>query len=152
MKPVDHYFEKMLRRAFEAGDKSVLLNTIYQCLESGRPVPEWARLAFLDAWEAALRYEIKSWDQVFDRPVPRGTHLKTKRRNEALLPEIVRRVEARVAEKKPIDKGFFEKVARDLKIKGIKGGTTISNIYYDPRNWFIDPGTGRWIIIPSKNF
>jgi hypothetical protein len=110
MKPADYILEVLAKRHFDRGEKIVLLATIYQCLESGRPVPEWARLAFLDAYEAALRYEIKSWDQVFDRPVPKSTHLKTKKRNEALLPEIVRRVEAQVAKKDPIDKNFLSKL------------------------------------------
>ena len=56
-KYVAGYFEKMLKRQFEAGDKSVLLYAIYACLESRRPIPEWLRVAFLDAYEAAERFE-----------------------------------------------------------------------------------------------
>jgi hypothetical protein len=131
-KYVAEYFEKMLKRVFEAGDKSALLYAIYACLELRRPMPEWLRVAFLDAYEAAERFEIRSWDEVFDRPVAKGMHLKTKRRNAQLRWAIIERVETLKA-KKRVDKGLFEKVARDLKIKGVKG-TTVSEIYYDKRN------------------
>jgi hypothetical protein len=132
-KNVAEYFEKMLKRQFEAGDKSVLLYAIYGCLELRRPIPEWLRVAFLDAYEAAERFEIRWWDQVFGRPVPKGTHLKTERRNAQLRWTIIARVEALKAEGWKVEKeGLFDQVARDLKIKGVKG-TTVSEIYYESR-------------------
>jgi hypothetical protein len=131
-KNVAEYFEKMLRRSFEAGDKPTLLWTIYACLDLGRAIPEWLRVAFLNAYEAAERFEIRSWDQVFGRPVPKGLHLQTKRRNAQLRWTIIERVETLKA-KHRVDKGLFEKVARDLKIRGVKG-TTVSEIYYDEQN------------------
>jgi len=73
-KNIAEYFEKMMKRSFESGDKSTLLWTIYACLEMRRPIPEWVRVAFLKAYEAAERFEIKSWDDAFGRPVPKGTH------------------------------------------------------------------------------
>ena len=129
-KNTGYYFEKMLKRSFKAGDKPTLLWTIHACLDLGRPIPEWLRVAFLNAYEAAERFEIRSWDEVFGRPVPKNTHLKTKRRNEQLRWSITRRVETLKA---VVDKGLFEKVARDLKIRGVKG-TTVSEIYYDKQN------------------
>jgi hypothetical protein len=131
-KNVAEYFEKRLKRSFEAGDKSKLLWTIYACLDMRRPMPEWVRVAFLNTYQAAERFEIKSWDQVFGRPIPRGTHLAKERRNAQLRWTVIERVETLKA-KQRVDKGLFEKVACNLKIKGVKG-TTVSDIYYDKQN------------------
>ena len=129
-KYVAGYFEKMLKRQFEAGDKSVLLYAIYACLESRRPIPEWLRVAFLDAYEAAERFEIRSWNEVFGQPVPKGTHLKTERRNAQLRWTIIERVEALKAEERTVDKGLFEQVGEELGITA----TLVSDIYYDERS------------------
>jgi hypothetical protein len=129
-KYVAEYFEKMLKRQFEAGDKSVLLYAIYACLELKRPVPEWLRVAFLDACEAAERFEIRSWDEVFGRPVPKGMHLKSEKRNAELRVFIIQRVEALKAGGKRVDKGLFEQVGKELGISG----TVASDIYYNARS------------------
>jgi hypothetical protein len=126
-KYVAEYWEKMLKRQFEDGDKSVLLSAIYWCLELKRPMPEWLRVAFLDAYEAAERF--RSWDEVFGRPVAKGAHLKPKR-NAQLSWTIVERVEAMKAKGWKVDKELFDQVARDLKIKGVKG------TYYAERGHF----------------
>jgi hypothetical protein len=128
-KYVTEYFEKMLKRQFEAGDKSVLLYAIYTCLELKRPMPEWLQLAFLAAYDSATGYEIRSWDEVFSRPVPKGLHLETKRRNAQLRYTIIARVEAREAGT-PIDKKLFEQVGKELGISG----TVASDIYYNKAN------------------
>ena len=120
----------ILKERFEAGDKSALLYAIYHCLLMKRPLPEWWRLKFLHAYEAHARFEIRSWDQVFGRPVPKGTHLETEKRNAELRPLVIERVEALRAER-PIDKGLFEKIGRELN-PPLKG-TTVSEIYYDER-------------------
>jgi hypothetical protein len=69
---------------------------------------------------------------VFGPPVPKSTHLKTEKRNAELRHLVVERVEA-LGRQLPIDKGLFEKIARELRIKGVKG-TTVSKIYYDKRS------------------
>jgi hypothetical protein len=125
-------YEKMLKRDFEAGDKSALLYTIYVCLEFRWPIPEWARVAFLDACEAVKRFEIGSWDEIFGRPVPKSTHLKTERRKEQLRFEIIACVKILKARGDRIDKELFEKIGKKLKPR--LSGTTVSAIYYDWRS------------------
>jgi hypothetical protein len=120
---------EILKERFEAGDKSALLSAIYHCLLLKRSLPEWLRLAFLHTYEAHARFEIRSWDEVFGRPVPKGMHLETEKRNAELRPLIIERVQALKAER-PIDKGLFEEIGRDLKL----AGTTVSDIYYDERS------------------
>jgi hypothetical protein len=129
-KYVDEYLERMLKREFEAGNKSALLDGLYACLELKRPIPKWLQVAFLNAFEAVERLEIRSWDEVFDAPVPRYTHLKSKKRKAELLPLIIARVEAALKAKRAVDKSLFAQIGKEL---GIGGGTTTSNIYYRSR-------------------
>jgi hypothetical protein len=131
-KYVAEYWEKMLKRQFEAGDKSVLLYAVYQCLEMKRPLPEWARIAFLDVCEAVERFEIKSWDDAFGRPFPKSTHLKAEKRKEQLRWTIMAHVKNLKAEGGRIDKELFDKIGWRLNPK--LSGTTVSKIYYDPRS------------------
>jgi hypothetical protein len=119
---------EILKQRFEGGDKSALLYAIRYCLLLKRPLAEWLRLSFLSAYDAAMGYEIKSWDDVFGRPHPKGTHLEIEKRNAELRPLIIERVQALRSEK-PIDKALFEKIGKELGISG----TTVSEIYYDER-------------------
>jgi hypothetical protein len=118
-----------LEERFEGGEKRALLYAIRCCLHLRRPLPEWLRVAFLDAYDSATGFEIKSWDDAFGRPHPKGMHLEIEKRNLELRPLIIQRVEALRAEK-PIDKALFEQIGEELNL----GGTTVSDIYYDERS------------------
>jgi hypothetical protein len=121
---------EILKKILEGGDKWALLYAIHQCLLLKRPLPEWLRLAFLAAYHSRTGYEIKSWDDVFGQPHPKGTHIKKQKRHFELRHAIMQRVEELQSEKTPIDKKLFEKVGKDL---GIGGSTTVSDIYYEER-------------------
>jgi hypothetical protein len=115
-----------LKEIFEGGSKWALLDAIYHCLLMKRPLPEWLRAAFLHTYEARTRFEIRSWDEVFGRPVPKSTHLTKERRNAEWRFRILERVRELAP---PIDKGLFEQIGEELGISG----TTVSEIYYDKR-------------------
>jgi hypothetical protein len=127
-KNVAFYFEEMLKRSFEAGDKSTLLWTIYACLDMRRPIPEWVRVAFLNAYEARGRFEIRSWDEVFGRPVPKSTHLKPNKREAELRLIIVEHVEA-LAAKQKVNNELFKEVGKEWGINS----TRVKEIYYSNR-------------------
>ena len=120
----------ILHERFDNGDKSALLYAIYHCLLMKRPLPEWLRLAFLHTYEAHARFEIRSWDEVFGRPVPKGTHLETEKQKAELRPLIILRVQALKTEGRPIDKNLFEEIGTELGISG----STAGDIYYDERS------------------
>src|SRR5262245_8948207 len=130
-KETDKYLAEVLeilKERFGGGDKSALLSAIHHCSLLKRSLPEWARLGFSNAYESATGYEIKSWDEVFGRPHPKGAHLGTERRNFKLRPIIIERVQALRTEK-PVDKALFEMIGKELGISG----TTVNEIYYDER-------------------
>jgi len=131
----DEYLSEVLnilKERFDGGENSALLYAIYHCLLLKRPLPEWLRLAFLHTYEAHARFEIRSWDEVFGRPVPKGAHLETEKRNAELRPLIIERVKALKGPKTPIDKNLFEEIGR--KLKPPLSGTAVSDIYYDERS------------------
>jgi hypothetical protein len=49
---------------FRKGERSALLLAVKHHLEYGEPLPEWAKIAFLEACYS----DPKSWDDVFGRP------------------------------------------------------------------------------------
>jgi hypothetical protein len=120
----------ILEKRFENGDKTAILMGIEQCLLMERSPPEWLRLAFLQAYRrCATYYETRSWDEAFGLPHPKGTHLKKERRDLFLRSRIVARFRELKAERRPTDKGLFERIGKELEING----TTASDIYYDER-------------------
>jgi hypothetical protein len=149
-KYVTEYYEKMSKRQFDAGDKSTLIWVIYQCLEMKRPLPEWARVAFLAACDSVAEYEIKSWDDAFGRPHPKSTHLKAEKEKEKLRWVIIMHVKNLRAEGDRIDKGLFEKIGRKLDPR--RSGTTVSAIYYDWRSREIRKNISKPKNYISKNF
>jgi hypothetical protein len=52
---------KILKRKFDGGHKAALLMAIRYCCWMRRPLPEWARLAFLQAYESATGFDIRSF-------------------------------------------------------------------------------------------
>jgi hypothetical protein len=133
----DKYLAKYLKiakREIEHGNKSVLLKAMHQCLIMKRPLPEWLRLAFLQAYQSAYPYEVKSWDEIFGPPHPKGAHLKTRKQHFELRFPIWSRVQELAKSGENIDKGLFEKVGKEFKVSG----TTASAIYYDQRTRIFD--------------
>jgi len=120
---------RILQKRSKNGDKSALLDAIYYCCLMKRPLPEWLRRAFLTAYNTKTGYEIKSWDDAFGQPHPKGKHVDRERLKFKLRHILVQRVEELQSEM-PIDKKLFEKIGKEL---GIGGSTTISDIYYEER-------------------
>jgi hypothetical protein len=120
---------EILKEQFDGGDKSALLYAIYHCCLMNGPLPAWLRFAFVDAFESATgRYEIKSWNDAFGLPHPKGTHLE----KEKLRRRVIERVWALKVEdpERPIDRGLFEQIGEELEIPA----GTIDGLYYDERS------------------
>jgi hypothetical protein len=116
----------LARQKFEAGNKTIILMAMHQCLLMDKRVPEWLRLAFIEAYQSATAFNIRSWDEAFGPPQEKGTHLNTRKKYAELRYDIAMGVALRPPGK-IIDKELFEAIGRDLSISG----TTASEIYYD---------------------
>jgi hypothetical protein len=115
-------------KLFEEGDKDRLLWSMNFCFVYRRPIPDWAKKAFRAAYLKGVRFEIKSWDEVFGRPLKKGGQLAAERRKAALAERVLELVlDARHGEpKKPISKELFESIGKKLGV----GGTVAAEIYY----------------------
>ena len=110
--------------------KDSVLRDLYACFLTNKAVPKELSDAFVERYLRGRKGEIRSWDEVFGRPVAKGAHLPTERKRARLRWTIIERVKALKAGGKRIDKDLFEKVGKELKISG----TTASDIYYDEQS------------------
>jgi hypothetical protein len=124
----------ILREKFEAGNKTAVLRAVYHCLLARRPAPEWVCAAFVHAYEAAARFEARTWDDAFGPAQEKGIQLETRRKHADLLVRIAFRVAERKPHEKIGDKGsLFATIAKELKAEGVKGvgASTVHKIYYE---------------------
>jgi len=74
-----------------------------------------------------LTYKVKSWDDVFGRPLEKGKRLKTERRNMEIASPIERRISDLHKAGKAIDKSLFAEVGKEFGVSG----TIASELYYE---------------------
>ena len=123
----DLFFEylEVARQKLGEGDKAALLAAMHQCLLLNKPLPEWLRLAFVEAYQAATGFNIRSWDEVFAPPVEKGAHLEAKKEQAELRYPVAFHVALR-PRGQAIDKALFDAIGSALGISG----TTASDVYY----------------------
>jgi hypothetical protein len=119
----EHYY----RSALERGDKGALLRFLHHCFMNNRAVPGWAQDAFSDIMRKVRRYEVKSFDEVFGRPLKKGAQLATGRRKQRAAPLIWDGVCARRSAGEPITKALFDAVGKEAGVSG----TVAAEIYYE---------------------
>jgi hypothetical protein len=121
---------KILKERYDNGDKTTLLSAMHHCALMRKLWPEWLRLAFLRAYETATAYDIKSWDEAFGLPHPKGTHHDKEKKHRELAFLIWECVQRLKSKGHATDKALFELVGKEL---GIKPGITEA-IYYKKQN------------------
>src|SRR5438876_12302903 len=106
---VDGY-SRIYESEYEAGDKAALMRMIVVCAISGWIIPKWAADEIHGAAGFALWGEIKSWDEIFGKPIRRKRALKWKH---------VDRVYFEICEahlkREPIDDELFERIGKKGK-------------------------------------
>ena len=126
----DHFHERILARGrerLESGDKSQLLYCLNHCVTNDLSIPEWLGKALADAFHAVHTYKVRSWDDVFGKPLAKGKRLETERRNMEIADPIWRYVRKLQEEGRPIGKELFAAVGKDFGVSG----TVAEQIYYD---------------------
>jgi len=114
------------RERYEAGDKSELLYCLHHCIENNYPIPEWLKQAFRSARYAVHMYKVKSWDDVFGKPLKKGKRLKTERKKMEIAEPLWARIRKLHDEGQPIGKPLFAAVGKEFGVSG----TVASEIYY----------------------
>lgn len=115
--------------SYQTGDKQALLEAMYLCMMHAIPLPLWCEKAFSSACKKVCTYKAKSWDDVFGRPHPKGTHLATKREEREKCLLVCNRIRQIQKENPsiPIDGQLFETVGKEF---GIGGKTKTEGWYY----------------------
>lgn len=114
----------------DTGDGAIILEALYVCFLRDMPLPEWVQKAYLSAYRKVRQYGAGSWDEVFGRPHPKGTHLSAKRERWEKQEQVYFRVKEILKNEPetPIDAALFERVGREL---GVGSKTKTEDIYYE---------------------
>jgi hypothetical protein len=113
----------ILKEKCKGGDKAAILKALHQCFLMNAPVPRWLSCAFVEAYEAAARFEIRSWDEAFGPAQGKGAHPRTRKQYGELRYPVALGV---VLRGQSIDSALFEKIGASLSI----GRTKATDIYY----------------------
>jgi hypothetical protein len=130
--PVSQLFGRLSleeeRERFAAGDRVALLAAVRECARCGLPMPEWVAAAFIRSYDQVLNCRVKSWDEAFGAPFPKGSHLNALRKRRKLRIFVHSAVLDRVRRdpSTPIDKGLFESVGEEFSI----GASLAEELYY----------------------
>jgi hypothetical protein len=103
-----------LEAAFKKGDKAALLRTINLCLTVKMEVPEWACVAFRDAFHS----HPQTWDDVFGPPPQKGAQPAKLRKYKSLGPPLVSYARELMALGEPCDEHLMERVGKKFNVSG----------------------------------
>jgi hypothetical protein len=123
------YHERFLAKGqelHEAGDKSELLRCLNHCLWFRQPIPDWVRNGIRLAYALASSHQVKSWDEVFGRPLKKGKQLATEHGNFRIRFKLLHAVEKRHEAGEPLDDELFTSVGEKFDV----GKTVAREIYY----------------------
>ena len=115
--------QTILKEKCEGGNKAAILKALHQCFLMNAPVPRWLSRAFVQAYEAAARFEIRSWDEAFGPAQEKGAHLAARKEYAELRVPIALRVALRAPDEK-LQPDFFDKIGRELGIGKNKANDT----------------------------
>jgi hypothetical protein len=129
-------FDHKMRTRFEGGDRTVILRYIDLCLrdKGAGAIPDWVLNEFYASMDRLYRREIKSWDEVFGHPLPKGKQLATERRKLKLAGLIWGKVYDRHEAGESITKALFNSVGKECGVSG----TVAAEIYYELEKNFLD--------------
>lgn len=121
---------KPLQKDFEAGHKAALMMCIRLCAEYGLPLPAWAAIAYIEAFDSVRSLKYLSWDDAFGKPYPKYTNASSLKKKIRLASVIWSAVTNERKAGRSIDGGLFEAVGRRHGV-----GKTLAEEYY---YYFID--------------
>jgi hypothetical protein len=130
MREPDNLDERFLQKGkerYESGETAELLYCLEYCMANHVLIPDWLAKAFGDAYHKVRCYEVKSWDDVFGRPLSKGKRLATERRNVQISSPLFHSVNDRHNAGQPIGKTLFSEVGKEFGVSA----TTAEEIYYD---------------------
>ena len=104
----------------ETGDNKILLQAISICALNDFVIPRWCSLPYLEAFRDVWHFNVKSWDESFGQPNPKGAQMEAKRRKHSLRFAIYTEVTDIKKQNPdvPIDRALFEAIGKEFGICG----------------------------------
>lgn len=115
-----------LRVLYESGDCGVLFAAIRECASNELVMPDWVARGFISGYDKLVSCQVKSWDEAFGRPFPRGTNLNALRKRREKSIQVLLEVRRRHDRGASIGKELFDEIGRSLNISG----STARDYYY----------------------
>ncbi|RJF86791.1 hypothetical protein D3874_06965 [Oleomonas cavernae] len=122
-----------LKNKIREGDKAELLRAMRICAGARLVTPEWLAVAFIEAYDSvARRFEAGSWDDIFGKPVAKGTHVGRLRERRRKRIEVYRAVKLalRADPPPPVDQSLFELVGKVCCVSP----SVAKELYYSVKN------------------
>ena len=123
-----------LEKEFVAGSGFALMQAIRLCANHDLILPPWVADGFIRGFDKALNYRVRTWDEAFGSPHPKGTNLFSARQRKAKRGRVFSRVTEILAAdpKRAVDDGLFAEVGAQPDIALSK--TVCNELYYEVRN------------------
>lgn len=121
-------------RRYQDGDQGALLAAVATCAHYDLVMPDWVATNFLKAYRRGIHFQVRSWDEVFGRPLKKGRHLANARKRWEERLAVYNRVREILATKQdtPIDEALFELVGSELGLSK----TVATELYYETKKMF----------------
>jgi hypothetical protein len=97
------------------------------CIANDLPIPPWLRTAFGDALQKVGSRQVKTWDDVFGRPVLKSQRIHTMRRNVEIAGPLFAWIRERRGAGASITKELFGEGGAKFGV----GATVAEEIYYN---------------------
>src|SRR5262249_54099579 len=109
---------------YENGQREALMEAILWWICEKWPAPPWV----IDAFDEAPFFVKKSWDEVFDPPIPKGEHHYRRDRNRKIGEQLADRIGiAARQEGRSITGKLFEEVGKEFGVSG----SVARDLYYE---------------------
>ena len=108
-----------------------VLIAVRKCAASDLVMPDWLADAYCRRFDQVLNCQMKSWDEAFNPPYPKGTHLNRKRADRLNRFKVFNDI-AEILERDPetpINEELFERIGKKLGI----GKTKANELYYETK-------------------
>lgn len=103
-----------------------VLRAVSWCATRGVAMPHWLAVEFMGRYRAVTHHRVSTWDEAFDRPLPKGAHLSARRKAFDNMLEVYWLVEKRRQRGEGIGKSLFLEVADELRLNA----TETETFYY----------------------
>lgn len=122
-----HRLEENREHFERTRDGYCILQSLAICCSYSVVPPGWLARAFSDAYGKVALAKVKSWDDAFGKPFPKGIQVKRLHLKKMHATNVYFRVQELHLAGEPIDVELFEKVGKEYGL----GKTLASEYYYE---------------------